>query len=43
MVKVGKARLRLNGNDRTILAVGDGAFVRSVDEGDDLAFECFND
>jgi quercetin 2,3-dioxygenase len=39
MMKGGKAKVRLNGSDDAILEEGDGAFVRSVDEGDELGFE----
>ena len=39
MMKGGKAKVRLNGSDDAILEEGDGAFVRGVDEGDELAFE----
>jgi hypothetical protein len=43
MMKGGKARVRLNGSDDVILAEGDGAFVRSVDEGDELGFKSIGD
>lgn len=39
MIKGGKAKVRLNGSDDAVLAEGDGAFVRSADEGDGLGFE----
>jgi len=39
MMKEGKAKVRLNGSDDAILEEGDGAFVRSVDEGDELGIE----
>jgi quercetin 2,3-dioxygenase len=39
MMKEGKARVRLNGDDGAFLPGGDGAFVREGNEGDELAFE----
>ena len=43
MMREGKAKVRLNGTNDVILAEGDGAFVRGVDEGDELGFESIGD
>jgi hypothetical protein len=43
MMRKGKAKVRLNGSDDVILAEGDRAFVRGVDEGDELGFESIGD
>lgn len=39
MTKQGKSKVKLNGNDETILGEGDGAFVTSVNAGDLLQVE----
>jgi redox-sensitive bicupin YhaK (pirin superfamily) len=38
-MKAGKARIRLNGSEDAVLEEGDGAFVSSVNAGDELVFE----
>jgi quercetin 2,3-dioxygenase len=43
VMREGKAKARLNGSDNVILAEGDGALVRGVDEGDELGFESIGD
>jgi hypothetical protein len=43
MMREGKAKVRLNSTNDVIIAEGDGAFVRDVDEGDELGFESIGD